>query len=88
MDLELLTRLIKLREHYCSIESKLYLDSHAIQLVHMTGAADFVTRIESLLSEELKERAKEYYKTRIEEVNKEIEELYKEENTQCLNQIN
>jgi ABC-type Zn uptake system ZnuABC Zn-binding protein ZnuA len=83
MDINLLTKLINLREHYCSIERKLYDDNHTIQLVQRTMTYEFVTHIESILSAELKERAKKYYQERIAEVTKEIEDLYNEENESC-----
>lgn len=81
MNIDLLTKLINLREHYCSIERKLYDDYQTIQLVWSGSTFEVATPLESTLSKELKERAKEYYKARIDEVNKEIEEVYKEENT-------
>ena len=80
MDINLLTKLINLREHYCSIQRKLYTDNHTIQLVQRTMNYEFVTDIESTLSAELKERAKQYYQERIAEVTKEIEDLCNEEN--------
>ena len=80
MDINLLTKLINLREHYCSIQRKLYTDDHKIQLVQKNMIYECVTYMESTLSAELKERAKEYYKERIAEVTKEIEDLYNEEN--------
>jgi hypothetical protein len=80
VDIDLLTKLINLREHYCSIQRKLYDNDHTIQLVQRTMNYEFITYIESTLSAELKERTKKYYQERIAEVTKEIEDLYNEEN--------
>ena len=88
MDLDKLTSLIKKREELCSIQRKLYNAEHSIQLVWHGYCCDLPYALESSLAEALKVRAKEFYHDEIDFVNKKIEEICKEENTQCLNQIN
>lgn len=88
MGLDKLTSLIKKREELCFIQRKLYDAEHHIQLVWHVYCCNCPYTLETSLAEELKARAKEFYRDEIDFVTKEIEALMQGEKEECTKEQN
>ena len=77
IDLDKLTLLTERRSNLCRIQQDLYKPNRNIALAWFTNCGDIADRLDAELERSLKLQAQEFYQKKIEQINEEIEELYK-----------
>ena len=77
MNFNKLEQLVHDRSVYCDTQSKLFNNHFNIGLVEICGYHSFTKELDSDLERFLKDRAKEFCVDKINELNKQIEELCK-----------
>lgn len=78
IDLDKLTLLTERRSNLCKIQQDLYKPDRNIALAWFTRCCGSIAyRLDAELERSLKLQAQEFYQKKIEQINKEIEELYK-----------
>lgn len=77
IDLDKLTLLTERRSNLCKIQQDLYKPNRNIALAWFTTCGVIADRLDAELERSLKLQAHEFCQKKIEQINEEIEELYK-----------